>query len=115
MWQIQDENERLMATCQLTDCESTTVEAALRSLHSHISAEPERRWIIDAQAIERISSLAIAQLIATVRAVDLAGGRICMIHCHDFVANVLRTTRIVRVLPLYDSREEAIDQLSRAR
>ncbi len=87
------------------------VEEALKQLHAHVSEEPKGKWLVDFEGITYISSLAIAQLIATVRVVDVSGGSIVLARAHSFVKTVLQTMRIVKVLPMYDSLDDAKAQL----
>ncbi|MFW5844897.1 MAG: STAS domain-containing protein [Planctomycetota bacterium] len=107
MWQRRDQDGLTVLTCTADGDSADAVEEAFQQLQQAIAAEPRRRWVLDVGRISRISSLAIAQLIAAVRTVDLAGGRIVLVGAHPFVANVLRTTRIVKVLPLFDDHAAA--------
>ena len=77
---------------------ATAIEALFDNLIPIVSTEPDATWLIDASPISTISSLAVARLISAVRVVDLAGGRIAMAGVKPFVSNVLKTTRIVKVL-----------------
>lgn len=111
MWTVESSGQRHLVVCEVHDDRSDAVEAAFVELHGLVNKDPRSSYIIDAASITRISSLAIAQLIATVRSVDMSGGRIVMIHAHPFVANVLRTMRIVRVLPLFNDLDGAESHL----
>jgi len=111
MWDVSEQTDIHILTPQQRLDDSESIEQAFNDLHQRVSVNPAARWIINAAGISRISSLAIAQLIATVRAVDMTGGKIVMAAVHPFVANVLRTTRIVRVLPLFDDIDSAREHL----
>jgi anti-anti-sigma factor len=90
---------------------ANAIEALFDSLMTVVSEQPGARWLIDASSIATISSLAVARLISAVRQVDLAGGQIAMARVQPFVSNVLKTTRIVKVLPLFPSIPAAIAHL----
>jgi anti-anti-sigma regulatory factor len=112
VWYEETCDDRIHLSCEHPIDSSVAIEEAFVELHALVTTDPRRTWLIDAAGINRISSLAIAQLIATVRSVDMAGGRIVMVHAHPFVANVLRTMRIVKVLPLFEDSATAIAHLT---
>lgn len=114
MWEQQQSDGIIILQIPENLDDSESIERTFSELPGLIQSDPQGRWLLDASGIGRISSLAIAQLIAAVRAVDMAGGRIVMSGAHPFVANVLRTTRIVKVLPLFETRDSALAYLHEA-
>ncbi|NRA37160.1 MAG: STAS domain-containing protein [Planctomycetes bacterium] len=86
---------------------SLAVEEAFSKLEEIINENPGQPWMLDISGISTVSSIAIARLIAIVRRIDINGGNIAMINVHPFVSSVLTTMRIVKVLSLFDSKEEA--------
>lgn len=112
MWAVtQHDSVFVVAPTSEPGSGANAIEALFDSLIGVVAEQPASRWVIDASAIATISSLAVARLITAVRQVDLAGGQIAMARIQPFVANVLKTTRIVKVLPLFDSIPEAIKHL----
>jgi anti-anti-sigma factor len=77
-------------------------DRAMQELDQIVAQDPARRWILDVAAIPILSSNAIAQLIGVVRRVNLANGRIALIHAPPAVATVLKMTRLTKLLPLFD-------------
>jgi anti-anti-sigma factor len=86
-------------------------EAALRELDAVVGKKAKDRWVIDAHSIPLLTSEAIALLIGVVRKINLAGGHICLARPDANVATVLRMTRLTKILPLYETLDEAIAAL----
>ena len=108
MWQRSTQNDRILLTYHGDTGTSSVIEKAFEELHEILTEAANLCYLIDIRNIDRISSQAIARLISTVRVIDMAGGRMAMVHVHPFIANILRTMRIVKVLPLFGSMSEAL-------
>lgn len=100
----------LSAAAPLTTNEQ--VEHALAELETRLAAEPGGRWTIDGSGIESVTSEAIAILIRIVRRVTMAGGRVALAQPRPFVRGVLQSMRIVKILPIHDSVDQAVEQLA---
>lgn len=107
MWHIEKENTITIARSEEIENTSLAVEDAFSRLEEIINESPRQAWLLDVSGISTVSSIAIARLIAIVRRIDINGGNIAMINVHPFVSSVLTTMRIVKVLSLFDSKEEA--------
>ena len=107
MWQIEKEDTIMIARSKKIENASLAVEEAFSKLEEIINENPGQPWMLDISGISTVSSIAIARLIAIVRRIDINGGNIAMINVHPFVSSVLTTMRIVKVLSLFDSKEEA--------
>ena len=86
-------------------------ESALKELEQLVDHDQHRRWVIDADGIQLLSSEAIALLIGVVRKVNLAGGAMCLARPMPSVAAVLRMTRLTKILPLFAELPEAVASL----
>jgi anti-anti-sigma factor len=83
-------------------------ESALRELEVMVSDNPNQHWVIDAHGIPLLTSESIALLIGVVRKVGLNGGQMCLARPMPSVAAVLRMTRLIKLLPLFDDLPAAI-------
>jgi anti-anti-sigma factor len=83
-------------------------ESALKELEVMVADNPNHRWVIDADGIHLLTSESIALLIAVVRKVGLSGGQMCLARPMPSVSAVLRMTRLVKLLPLFDDLPAAI-------
>jgi anti-anti-sigma factor len=78
-------------------------DRAMQELDAIVAKDPAGRWILDVAAIPILSSNAIAQLIAVVRRVSLANGRIALAKPAPAVGTVLKMTRLTKLLPMFDT------------
>jgi anti-anti-sigma factor len=83
-------------------------ESALKELELMVADNPNQRWVIDAHGIQLLTSESIALLIGVVRKVGLNGGQMCLARPMPSVAAVLRMTRLIKLLPLFDDLPGAI-------
>lgn len=77
-------------------------DRAMQELETIVAKDFGRQWILDVAAIPILSSNAIAQLIAVVRRVSLANGRMALAKPPPAVATVLKMTRLTKLLPMFD-------------
>ncbi len=112
MWVEQEApgHRRLRAVAGGDDIEA--VEALFDELVEVVSAAPDDRWLVDLRGIMFVNSHALALLIACARKVLEAGGRLALINVHQFVATVLGTTRINRLIPVFEVEADALDHLA---
>jgi anti-sigma B factor antagonist len=63
--------------------------------------------IVDLAGVELLASIGIATLVRNARAVRLRGGNMVLLNPRPNVTQVLTSTRIDQVLPIYQTLEEA--------
>ena len=110
MWDIVDDDGLRVMRCPSPAggrFDPQRVDALFEALQAHIAAEPQQGWLVDLQGFVLVNSRALALLVATARQVHEEGGDMVLIGVHHFVATVLKTTRIDRLVPIYELYCEA--------
>jgi len=67
-----------------------------------------RPVILDLAAVSFLSSMGIRSLVVSARASKLKGGKLVLLSPVDYVASVLKTSAIDRVIPTFDDLEQAV-------
>ena len=83
-------------------------EPAWRELDPLVTAAGDQTWVVDLSGVRILTSEAVAILIALVRSVGTANGRLCFCCAAPPVATVMRAVRLYRLAPLHDDLTAAI-------
>lgn len=84
--------------------ESTELHKEIRQL----IADGKKRIVLNCAGLEYIDSFGVGELVAAFSAVKKSDGSLKLAHLTDFLKDVLRATRLLTVLEVYDTEEEAI-------
>lgn len=105
MWDIVDEADLRVVRCESPAggrFDPQRVDALFEELQTLIAAAPQQCWLVDLRGFVLVNSRALALLVATARQVQEEGGDMVLVGVHHFVATVLKTTRIDRLVPIYE-------------
>ncbi len=80
---------------------------AWQALDEVLTKAPDAAWIIDTSRESVLTSDALTILVAILRRLQLSGGRMVFVRTQAGVANVLRSMRLARLIPMFDSIETA--------
>jgi anti-anti-sigma factor len=67
--------------------------------------------VVDISAIRLITSESLAAIVGAVRRVQLVGGRVAFARPTPLVGQIVRSMRLDRMVPLYDTVEAAVATL----
>ena len=84
------------------------IEAAFSSM----TAPPRMALIIDMSAVPYMSSIGIRALLINAKAVGKRGGKFILLSPEQNVKNVLETSGIDQIIPIYSDLNEAIAKVS---
>ena len=83
-------------------------EPAWRELDPLVMTAGDQAWVVDLSGVRILTSEAVAILIALVRNVGAANGRLCFCCAAPPVATVMRAVRLYRLAPLHDGLAAAL-------
>ncbi len=113
MWHEQVQSGiRILSHTEALDTNQKVTQALLM-LEGHVLQDPGGRYAVDAASIALMSSEAIGKLIAMVRRISGANGRMVLINPSKHVRGVLQTLRLVKLLPIVDDLAQAVVKLQR--
>ncbi len=110
MWDIVDDDGVRVMRCPLPTggrFDPQRVDVLFEELHNLIAADPHQPWLVNLEGFVLVNSRALALLVATARLVHEEGGDMVLVGVHHFVATVLKTTRIDRLVPIHELHCEA--------
>ena len=83
-----------------------------RELDQIISRQPAGFWVIDLARETICTSDALTVIVGSLRQLQNSGGHMCFVHVQPGVANVLRSMRLARLIPMHDDLTMAINEMA---
>jgi anti-anti-sigma factor len=75
--------------------------------------EGELRIILNFECLEFMDSTGLGSVVTVAEQLRRQGGRLCILHAHDPVRNLLQITRLDSVLPNFQDEDAAVESLDR--
>jgi len=69
--------------------------------------------LVDMSGIDNVDSTGLGELVGYLQRFEKEGRRMALLRPHRRIMSLLRLTRLDEIFPVYENREEAIEELSR--
>jgi anti-anti-sigma factor len=102
MWRLSRKAElHVLGLAGALDGRSPAIDEAVDALCATVSRQPSLHWAVQVDTIPMLSAANLARLLALVRQVHNAGGRLTLVAPPPAVAVVLNAARLDRLLPAH--------------
>lgn len=72
------------------------------------------RLVLDLSAVELVDSTGLSAILSAFRRLPPNGGRLALAGCRKPVVELIKLTRLDRILRLFDTAEEAVEALAKS-
>lgn len=86
----------------------------LQSMVKHLLADGVLDAVLELSQVRWINSSGLGQILAMFDTLRKGGGSLRMARPNERIAKVLETTRFTKVIPTFDSEDEAVSSLRKA-